>query len=255
MSDFSARAIILRRIDHGDYDLIVTLMTKEYGKLSLIAKNAKKSIKRFSGVLELFSALDIIGKKGRGKLPVLIEASLVQPYTGIRCDILKTAYASYFAEVVNIWVEEGKPQKSLYSLLEYVFHLLDQNALSGEELSIIFQMRFLALSGLSPNLVECGKCRIALEQFDDNRIYIDFSKGGILCQNCITSIREKRLLSAGTVKQLLWVNNSDLKKAERIRFTPHAIMEGLDFLEKFVFFQMGKEPRSLKFLRNIRMTM
>ncbi|RPJ79366.1 MAG: DNA repair protein RecO, partial [Deltaproteobacteria bacterium] len=65
MSDFSTRAIILRRIDHGDYDLIVTLMTKEYGKLSLIAKNAKKSIKRFSGVLELFSALDITGKKGR----------------------------------------------------------------------------------------------------------------------------------------------------------------------------------------------
>jgi DNA repair protein RecO (recombination protein O) len=254
MSDFSTRAIILRRIDHGDYDLIVTLMTKEYGKLSLIAKNAKKSIKRFSGVLELFSALDITGKKGRGKLPVLTEASLVQPYTGIRCDILKTAYASYFAEVVNIWVEEGKPQERLYFLLEYVFHLLDQNTLSGEELSIIFQMRFLALSGLTPNLVECSKCRTALEQFDGNRIYTDFSKGGIQCQKCIPSTREQGLLSAGTVKQLLWVNNDDLKKVERIRFTPRAIMEGLDFLEKFVQFQMGKEPRSLKFLRNIRMT-
>lgn len=254
MSDFSTHAILLRRIDHGDYDLIVTLMTKEYGKLSLIAKNAKKSIKRFSGVLELFSALDLVGKKGRGKLPVLMEASLVHPYTGIRSDILKTAYASYFAEVVNIWVEEGKPQKNLYLLLEYVFHLLDQNILSGEELSILFQMRFLSLSGLSPNLMECGKCKTVLAQFDDNRIYADFPKGGILCRKCASNRQEHRQLSAGTVKQLLWVNSGDLKKAERIRFTPRAVMEGLDFLEKFVLFQMGRESNSLKFLRNIRMT-
>ncbi|MFH2064112.1 MAG: DNA repair protein RecO [Pseudomonadota bacterium] len=254
MSDFSTHAILLRRIDHGDYDLIVTLMTKEYGKLSLIAKNAKKSIKRFSGVLELFSALDIVGKKGRGKLPVLMEASLVHPYTGIRSDILKTAYASYFAEVVNIWVEEGKPQKDLYLLLEYVLHLLDRQVLSGEELSIIFQIRFLSLSGLSPNLTECGQCRTILEQFHDNRIYIDFSKGGILCSQCTSSRKDQRQLSAGTIKQLLWVNSGDLKKAERIRFTPRAVMEGLDFLEKFVLFQVGREPNSLKFLRNIRMT-
>ena len=254
MSDFSTYAILLRRIDHGDYDLILTVMTRDYGKLSLIAKNAKKSIKRFSGVLELFSAIDIVGRKGRGKLPVLMEASLVHPYTGIRSDILRTAYASYFAEVVNIWVQEGKPQEKLYSLLEYAFHLLDRGVLSGEELSIIFQMRFLALSGLSPNLAECGNCRISLERFGGNRIYIDYSKGGILCQNCTTSFQEQRQLSPGTIKQLLWVDSGDLKKAERIRFTPRAVMEGLDFLEKFVLFQMGKEPNSLKFLRNIRMT-
>lgn len=254
MSDFTAQAILLRRIEHGDYDLIVILMTREFGKLALIAKNAKKSVKRFSGALELFSTLEIVGKKGRGKLPVLMEASLVQPHTGIRSDILRTAYASYFAEVVNIWVEEGKPQKKLYQLLEYVLQLLDQRVLSGEELSILFQMRFLALSGLAPNLEECAGCRISLEQFDGNQIFVDFSRGGILCRRCVDPRQAQSKLTVGTVKQLQWVNSGDLKKAERIRFTPRAVMEGLDFLEKFILFQVGREPNSLKFLRTIRST-
>jgi len=252
MSDLSTSAIMLRRIDYGDYDLIVIFMTEDYGKISFIAKNAKKSIKRFSGILELFSVLNIAGKRGRSKLPVLTEADLVQPFSQIRSDILKTAYASYFSEVIITWVEEGKPQKDLYILLKYVFDLLNQGRLSGEASSILFQMRFLDLSGIAPNLAECSNCRTNVESFKDSRIYISFLKGGILCHNCRTHRSESRELSKGTLKQLMWVNSGDLKKAERIRFTSRAIFEGLDFIEKFVSFQMGKEPKSLDFLRKIR---
>ena len=59
MSSFSTPAIILRRIDFGDYDLIVTIFTLNKGKISVIAKSAKKSKKRFAGILELFSVLDV----------------------------------------------------------------------------------------------------------------------------------------------------------------------------------------------------
>jgi len=60
MPILSTPAILLRRIDYGDYDLIITLLTFDAGKISVIAKSAKKSIKRFSGVLELFSVLNVI---------------------------------------------------------------------------------------------------------------------------------------------------------------------------------------------------
>jgi DNA repair protein RecO (recombination protein O) len=254
MSDFSTSAIMLRRIDYGDYDLIVTLMTEDYGKISLIAKNAKKSIKRFSGALELFSVMNITGKKGRSGLPVLKEVDLFQPFLKIRSDIAKTAYASYFAEVIVSWVEEGKPQKDLYILLKHVFDLLNRGRLSGEASSILFQMRFLDFSGLSPNLTECGNCRTGIETFEGGRIYISYSKGGILCRNCRSHRSGNLELSKGTLKQLMWVNSGDLKKAERIKFTSRAVFEGLDFIEKFVSFHLGREPNSLNFLRQIRKT-
>jgi len=59
-------------------------------------------------------------------------------------------------------------------------------------------------------------------------------------------------LAKGTVKQLLWIQENDLKTAGRLRLNQAALNEGLRFLEKFIVFHIGKEPKSLKFLRNLR---
>ncbi len=252
MTSFSTAGILLRRIDLGDYDLILTFLTPDRGKISAVAKNAKKSIKRFSGILELFSILEIVCQKGRGKLPILKEAALQQPHYSIREDIGKTAYASYLVEIINTWVEEGKPQESLYYLLKYSLGVLNHGNVLNEELSILFQMRFLTLSGLSPNLTQCCNCKTDLDNLDDKSTIVDLKKGGLVCENCSDSGSYGKTLSKGTVKQLLWVTDGDLEKAGRIRFTKQAIMEGLAFLEAFVSFHMGRDLKSLKFLKDIR---
>ena len=59
MSILATPAVLLRRVDYGDFDLILTLFTETTGKISVIAKHAKKSKKRFAGVLELFTVLKI----------------------------------------------------------------------------------------------------------------------------------------------------------------------------------------------------
>jgi len=146
MSSFSTSAIMLRRIDFGDYDLIITFFTRDRGKVSVIAKSAKKSIKRFSGILERFSALRIVCTTGRGKgLPVLQEASMLKPFENIRTDIKKTAYASYWTELIDEWMEKNAKNVQAYHLLEYVLSELDSGSASLEALSILFQMRFMAL--------------------------------------------------------------------------------------------------------------
>jgi len=97
MPIFSSPAILLRRMDYGDFDVIITFFTLQSGKLSLIAKAAKKSTKRFAGILELFSVLEVVVAAGRGQgLPILQEAVLKQPFSAIRADFKKTAYASYW---------------------------------------------------------------------------------------------------------------------------------------------------------------
>jgi DNA repair protein RecO (recombination protein O) len=72
MPVFSTPAILLRRMDYGDFDVIITFFTLRKGKLTVIAKSAKKSTKRFAGILELFSILEVVAGGGRGKgMPVL----------------------------------------------------------------------------------------------------------------------------------------------------------------------------------------
>ncbi len=253
MSSFSTPAIVLRRIDYGEYDFVITLFTLRRGKISVIAKSAKKSKKRFSGILELFSILDVVCNVGRRKgLPVLQEAALKYPFFDIRSSTLKTAYASYWAELINEWMESAQRQVQLYQLFQYVLRELDACRISGAALSILFQIKFMALSGLSPNLSQCSICRIEVEKIKETRVTFDFAKGGILCNGCTSKTLQKPFLSKGIIKQLLWIEKGDLVKAVRVRFTSDALREGLEFLETFVPYHLGKEPKSLKFLRKIR---
>jgi DNA repair protein RecO (recombination protein O) len=253
MPGFATPAILLRRTEYGDFDIIITFFTLKKGKLSLIAKSGKKSTKRFGGILELFSELEVVGSAGRGKgLPVLQEAMLKQPFGGIRTDFQKTAFASYWAELIHDWMEENFKQASVYYLFQHVLSELDSGGTPATVLNLLFQMRFLAISGHRPNLHRCSLCRKELENMKEETIMVDLKRGGIICGTCAPGSLSRTALSKGTIKQLLWVECGKLDKAARIRFTPSALKEGTDFLEEFVPYHLGKQPRSLKFLRQIR---
>ena len=105
---------------------------------------------------------------------------------------------------------------------------------------------------LMSNLHHCSHCRTSLEMMKQDRLDFDIVKGGITCNKCTSTAAGGVRLTKGTVKQLLWVTSGDLFKAARMKFTSGAIREGLEFLEAFVPYHLGKQPRSLKFLRQIR---
>ena len=86
----------------------------------------------------------------------------------------------------------------------------------------------------------------------ETRIKIDLSRGGIICDGCSSGVSPKIFLSKGAIKHLLWIQRGSLTSAARIRFGPQALIESLEFLEMFVPYHLGMEPRSLKFLRQIR---
>lgn len=253
MTSASTVAIVLRRIEYGDYDLIVTLFTEDQGKTSAIAKSAKKSVKRFPGVLESFSRINAVLSPTKGKgLPVLKEASLEEPYFKIREDILKTAYASYWAEVITLWSADDAPQPELYRLMSHVLGELNRGEIAAPTLSILFQMRFLSLAGFRPNFDCCHACKTALDSIDCASVVADLSKGGIVCPSCGRATDGRLQISKGTLKQLMWTDNVDLKRAARVRFSPATVAEGLAFLESFVPYHVGKSPKSLKVLRAVR---
>ncbi|MEJ2164819.1 MAG: DNA repair protein RecO [Desulfobacterales bacterium] len=253
MPVFSSPAILLRRMDYGDFDVIITFFTLQRGKLSLIAKAAKKSTKRFAGILELFSVLEVVAGTGRGQgLPVLQEAVLKQPFSAIRADFRKTAFASYWAELIYNWIEENYRQDELYYLFEHVLTELDKGHTPQAALNILFQMRFLTLSGHLPNLTACSICRKKLDGIQQATIIIDLQRGGIVCGDCSSNSASRLKLGKGTIKELLWTAGGNLDKAARIKFSSTALQESTHFLEEFVSYHLGKQPRSLKFLRQIR---
>ncbi|RLB93488.1 MAG: DNA repair protein RecO [Deltaproteobacteria bacterium] len=256
MPGFNTDAILLRKIEYGDHDFIISFLTKSQGKISVIAKNAKKSIKRFSGALDLFSVNHIqctFPKKKKDGLTILSQADLENGFANIRYDVFKTAYASYWAELMHFWLEENKQQADLYHLLLFSLDALNNGVLSKEVLSLFFQIRFMAISGFSPNIENCGNCKTALDDIEQKKVWFDFTEGRIICQNCIKKRSNYGLaISKGTLKQINWISTSDTSRADRIKFSSIAIKEGEMLVEAFIPFYIGRDFKSLKFLNRVR---
>lgn len=253
MTHLSSPAIVLRAIEHGDHDKIVTFFTLKQGKISLIAKGAKKSIRRFAGILELFSVLNLVWAHSRGRgLPILQEASVAHPFERIRTDIAKTAYASYWCELVYHWMEQGQKHVSVYELLEYTLDKLNAGDLSEGTLHLALQLRFMVLNGFRPGFEHCSTCHMPLEQCGSPAVAFDAMRGGILCPKCYRQKPGHLHLSKGTIKLLQWVLNAPLEKLHRLRFSEQAMQESLDMLEAFVPYHLGKETKSLKFLKALK---
>ena len=253
MLTVSSPAIVLHRADFGDFDLIVTLFTLEKGKITAIAKSAKKSIRRFSGVLEPFSFLEVVLRGGQKKgMPILQEASLKHPFLKIREQIQKMAYAGYWAELVKEWSEEGEKQAALYELLLGTLEALDEDRMQEETLSLFFQIRFLTLAGLQPNLDACRICHIDLEKVTAAKVVFHVAKGGVVCEKCPAPEARVTYLSKGTLKQLQRLGKTDLRKASRARLSGPNIQEAQELLEAFIPYHLGKSLKSLRVLKQLR---
>jgi len=268
MGDFSTDAILLRKIEYGDHDLIITFLTRDKGKISVMAKNAKKSVRRFSGAMDLFSVNHIqcaFPKKNRDAMINLCQTVLENGFSHIRYDVVNTAYASYWTEIVTQWLEERKAQPDIFELLYTALEMVDDGFIRTEVISLLFQIRFMRLSGFSPGLDQCDTCLTSLEGIDSARLWFDFKAGRVVCPQCkgsISPVQEPAgpfggntrgcWVSKGTLKQLSWINTVEMARAGRIKFSPAAIQEGETLLESFIPFHIGRHFNSLKFLHKMR---
>lgn len=258
MKNFSTDAILLKRVEYGDYDIIVTFFTRSMGRISVMAKNAKKSMKRFAGALDPFIAMNIecTWPKRKKALPILNCLELENAFSYIRTSATKTGYASYWLEMINAWMEEGKPDEALYDLTHYVLTSLNTGKISTEVLSLLFQIRFMALSGFTPNLTGCGECGLSIDEIRQQSMTFDLKGGRIVCNRCLgldhVSVRQGISISKGTLKQLSWMNAADIHRADRIKFSLSAVREGETLLEGFIPCHIGKDLKSLMFLKRIR---
>ncbi len=251
MKNFNTSGIVLRAVDYGDYDRIITFLTPDQGRIAVMARAAHRR-RELSGILELFTSLEMVCRAGRGRLPLLHEAALIQPFPSIRMSIRKAAPAGYWAEMILNWLEDGAAQPELFRLFSDALTLLDRNIMDPAVTSILFQVHFMRIAGISPCLTHCIRCCTCLDDLRGMRAGFDPVSGGLVCGDCIQPLEPLIRVSQGTVRQLLWGEKCSLQQAARLRFAAFAVRESEQMLEAFVSRHLGRDFRSLAFLRQMR---
>ena len=115
MPVYKAEAIVLRQQALGEADRIVTLFTREYGKLRAAAKGIRRPASRLGGRLEPFTHARLLLARGR-TLDVIAQAEIVEAFAGVRADLIRSAYAAYVAELVDRGLADRDPHQEVFTL-------------------------------------------------------------------------------------------------------------------------------------------
>jgi len=164
--------IVLRRVDYGEADRILTLLTPNYGKLQLMAKGVRRIKSKLAGGIELFSVTNVTFIRGRGDIGRLVSTRLVTHYGGIVQDLNRTMLGYELISQLNKATED-EPETDYFHLLEAAFAALNDPDIPCELIQEWFTAQLLRLSGHTPNLqTAAGGARLRADlayeySFDD----------------------------------------------------------------------------------------
>ncbi len=184
LTQHSTEAVLLRKLPHGEADLIVNVYTERLGRISALARSALRSRKRFGGALEpmhtLFLELD---ERKTSELFSLREASIRVPRLGLTQDLERMQAAGRGLT----WIRQAAPPRSaepeVWHLVRSLLDVLDQPGSESPELSLAsFGLRLLIAFGWGLELERCVRCDKPCEP--GRSAMIDPRKGGLVCRAC-----------------------------------------------------------------------
>lgn len=200
--------VVLRTIKLGEADRIITLLTRNHGKVRAVAKGVRRVKSRFGGRLEPFMRVDLLIASGRS-LDVISQAESIAPYAAaISTDYDAYTAASLIVETADrIAGVEGERAAGQYRLLIAALAALARHAHAAGAIGASYVLRALSLAGWEPRLTACVVCGRPLGGQHDERIYLSIPAGGVMC--AMDHTPESRLLAEPVRQQLDALVNGD----------------------------------------------
>ena len=244
---YRSEAIVLRRSDFGEADRMLTLYSRELGKIRVLAKGARKPQTRKTGHVELFMRTNFLIARGRN-IDIITQAELVEAYPALRDDLVRTTYAAYAAELLDKLTAEEDRDLRKYNLLSDALNWIAQ----GDNLLLaarFYELRLLSLAGYQPQLFRCVSGGEPIEEQDQ---FYSAELGGLLCPEDRDLDRRAQPITAPAVKVLryLQTHNWDTVKVLQLQRKLHAELETI--MQYNLRHILERNLKSVDFLNRLR---
>lgn len=239
-------AVVLRHSDWGEADRLLTLYSRERGKLRAIAKGVRKVQSRKAGHLEPFTRVIIMLAKGQD-LWIVTQAEASNLFQPIREDLQKMGQAAYVVELLDRFTYEEGQNWQLYKLLTDTLERL--SAVEDTFIPVrYYEMRLLDLLGFRPLLFECAACGEKIAARDQ---YFSADLGGVLCPKCADRGQSRRQVSLEALRFLRHIQRSDYGEASRAD-PPAAVRLEMEALQNYYLtYLLERGLKTPEFIRQI----
>lgn len=200
------RAIVLRVTDYNDRDALLTLLSRDHGKLTVKARGLRRKNSPLIAPCQLLAYGEFTLFEYRGMYTVN-EAHSIELFRDLRRDLTKLSLGTYFAQVTELISQEDIPNPELQSVLLNSLYALSQMQLPENLVKAAFEMRTACLAGYTPDLTGCHSCG------DENADRFDLSAGQLECLSCRAGEGGIRVpVNAGILHALRYLCFCDAKK-------------------------------------------
>ena len=249
MLEIRTRALVLRCFDQRESDRIVHLYTEQLGRVSAVAKGARRSVRRFPGTLEILTVLDIrLADSPRASMLRLDGARVLQPFEGLVGDLGRYAIGCQLLEVLQRVTGEREASPELFG---FAVGVLD--VLRGERpdrlLALLVLAKLVARLGYRPQLASCSVCGRPVTS-GDRGVGFEPRHGGAVCASCHDA-GEVFPVSPGLLLALEAGIRTPLRARSRLGLSGEDIGRLELLVDRFFRFHIGLELRSMAFLREI----
>ncbi len=242
MKSYKIEGVILRTTDFGDSNRVVTIFTRDLGKIEVNAYGCRRAKNPLSGALQMFNLISAEINHG-AKLDNIKEADIIKFYPNLTADIEKLAYASLFFEIVNRMTLPKFPEVGIYDLILKILPALNYRNSKIAALIGIFQ--FMEFSGVQLNYFHCVHCGAEIE----NDAAFSLSDGGAVCQNCIDAASDILNYSNNLRETFYKILNFDWQ--QHLNFNLKEIDAAEKIILRYVQSIIGKELNAVKFIRQL----
>jgi DNA repair protein RecO (recombination protein O) len=250
-------AIVSHRIPYHETDNILTLITREQGKMSAIARGARKAVSRMSGICEHLNVSKIALVTGRS-LGIVTQAEIVRAHTMLNEDLPRLAHGLYFAELTEQYMIEDAPHAELFDLLDTALSLLETN-LQVDRIARWFELAAMSLSGYALNLSDCGACgrAVSLPINPDTIFRFSSRNGSVLCDrhDYADDDNDQSMLSGAALIWMRRLQQIDVDSVSDLSTitdpTDRAPSLARLALRRFIRYHADRDLRSIPFLDHV----
>ena len=171
------QAIVLRVTDYNDRDALLTLLSRDHGKLTVKARGLRRKNSPLTAPCQLLAYGEFTLFEYRG-MYTINEAHSIELFRNLRRDLTKLSLGTYFAQVTELISQEDIPDPELQSVLLNSLYALSQLQLPETLVKAAFEMRAACLAGYTPDLTGCHNCG------NENTDRFDLSAGQLECNSC-----------------------------------------------------------------------
>jgi DNA repair protein RecO (recombination protein O) len=246
MPSEKATAIVLRTVEFSETSLVVTLFTREFGKVGALAKGGRRLKGPFESALDLLALCRIVFlRKTSDALDLLTEAKLLRRFRPAGRDLLSLYAGYYVAELLGALTDDDDPHPELFDLADETLEALSGGEPVARRL-IRFELGTLRLLGHSPSLENCVECGEAVAAV--GRVAFGLIDGGVLCNQCRVGKQQVAAVSAGVLRTLAQVADPDRQAWQRIEIPHRSLGELRGVLSRYLTHLLGKKPRMHQYL-------